>query len=868
MSFSKMIGLELTPDTVLTRSMINTMKDNQSLLTTIKQNDQESAKRQATSARNLENLIKGNYIFADISALLAPAAERFFELALPLLQQNHKKIYIPYSVAAQMNTWAQDATDSERAQLCRKRLIGLIELQKRGLVEFRRNGKDDNPSRDLITYCAHFRLQNPLLVLTQEEKLARDLLSLNHQKSANGKFVSVKRINKYGYLSNLDGLVKKQPFQFCKTVRDEADTVLPCTVHPGENDSVFVNSDQSGEIRLLSELGKGGEGVIYRTNTPYIAKIYKEECCTAHRLEKLQKMIDAKLSYKGICFPISLLYNGRGEFIGYLMNEAKGYSIQSSIFRKPLFLRKLPGWKKADLVQCAITILYKIKYLHDNHILIGDINPNNFLVESPTEVYIVDTDSFQINDLPCPVGFPLYTAPELHARNRAGEFKDYKDVLRTKENEYFAVATLMFQLMLPGKPPYTQQGGENPVDNILEMHFPYAVGERKGENVPDGTWRFIWSHLTRRMKENFYKVFDKKEGNSEYNIKERLSVDNWIIEMREYSRILEQWKQEIQEFEKHNIAAEQVWKLSDNELNSIGLTRDKLKLFPDPQSLELYPNRLKRQGGVRYVTCLGEGCDREYPEDDYRLKAGYCPECQRRGETLTCLYCDTTFVFTNYEKYFKKFKNPLLCPTCRKKKDEVVITRECATPGCFNEIKVTIGNIAYWKSKGYDIEQAIPKYCEFCKKGKKIPPHNPPKPRPRPTPRPKPTPTPQPTPTPTPSGHSSGRKGCFITTAVCGFLGKPDHCAELMDFRWFRDNWLRQQPGGAELIEQYYESAPALVKQMEASPRYSEICQTLWEDYLVPCHQMIQKKQYEECRTHYTRMVKDLSELLQTQAGV
>ena len=120
--------------------------------------------------------------------------------------------------------------------------------------------------------------------------------------------------------------------------------------------------------------------------------------------------------------------------------EAKGYSIQSSIFRKPLFMKKLPHWTKADLVQCAITILYKIKYLHDNNILIGDINPNNFLVVSPQEVYLVDTDSFQINDLPCPVGFPLFTAPEIHQLHRQGKFSDYSEIMRTRKNEYFAVA--------------------------------------------------------------------------------------------------------------------------------------------------------------------------------------------------------------------------------------------------------------------------------------------------------------------------------------------------------------------------------------------------------------------------------------------
>ena len=41
---------------------------------------------------------------------------------------------------------------------------------------------------------------------------------------------------------------------------------------------------------------------------------------------------------------------------------------------------------------------------------------------------------------------------------------------------------------------------------------------------------------------------------------------------------------------------------------------------------------------------------------------------------------------------------------------------------------------------------------------------------------------------------------CFITTAVCQELGKPDNCAELTAFRAFRDGYLASQPDGEALI--------------------------------------------------------------------
>ena len=52
---------------------------------------------------------------------------------------------------------------------------------------------------------------------------------------------------------------------------------------------------------------------------------------------------------------------------------------------------------------------------------------------------------------------------------------------------------------------------------------------------------------------------------------------------------------------------------------------------------------------------------------------------------------------------------------------------------------------------------------------------------------------------------------CFITTAVCQELGKPDDCEELTAFRAFRDGYLRSQPDGEALIREYYNIAPGIV---------------------------------------------------------
>ena len=83
-------------------------------------------------------------------------------------------------------------------------------------------------------------------------------------------------------------------------------------------------------------------------------------------------------------------------------------------------------------------------------------------------------------------------------------------------------------------------------------------------------------------------------------------------------------------------------------------------------------------------------------------------------------------------------------------------------------------------------------------------------------------------------GGFTRRKLCFITTAICEFEGKPDDCPELTAFRAFRDGWM-QQNGDQELIERYYEIAPAIVSAIDFCDDRSERYAQLRRDYHTVC---------------------------------
>jgi len=61
--------------------------------------------------------------------------------------------------------------------------------------------------------------------------------------------------------------------------------------------------------------------------------------------------------------------------------------------------------------------------------------------------------------------------------------------------------------------------------------------------------------------------------------------------------------------------------------------------------------------------------------------------------------------------------------------------------------------------------------------------------------------------------------GGFLTTAVVRWAGKDDDCHELTVLRRFRDGYMRRLPQGPQLIQDYYQHAPRVVRAIEEQGR-------------------------------------------------
>ena len=431
---------------------------------------------------------------------------------------------------------------------------------------------------------------------------------------------------------------------------------------------------------MLEELGKGGEGSVYKTELDgFVAKIYKPEKITRLRYEKLKLMLTKDIDCEGVCFPLAILYNQRDEFVGYLMRKAKGRDLGKSVFMPMLLKKYFPRWNKVDTVQLCVTILRKLKYLHDRNVILGDINPYNILVVSSTEVYFVDTDSYQVEGFICPVGTPLFTPPELQGK---------KYSLRTLGNENFAVATLLFMIMHPGKPPYAMQDGAGIVENIINGEFSYPLGERKTGKVPMGPWRYCWSHLTYKIKETFYETF-WREG-SMHDEKKRPGTGHWLRLFEYYLHLLQSGKMKIQ----------------------------------DEESVLIFPTRFKHDKNKTYTKC--KLCGKEFDEET--LEHGICRSCLNDGEHYRCESCGREMVYTNYQRLIKKAKRYTICRDCYEKKNMVWERR--VYKDCGNSFEITQGEKEYFDKKGF----VPPTRCEVCrKKPRSTPTYNAPTYTPKPT---------------------------------------------------------------------------------------------------------------------------------------
>lgn len=93
--------------------------------------------------------------------------------------------------------------------------------------------------------------------------------------------------------------------------------------------------------------------------------------------------------------------------------------------------------------------------------------------------------------------------------------------------------------------------------------------------------------------------------------------------------------------------------------------------------------------------------------------------------------------------------------------------------------------------------------------------------------------------------------GCFLTSACVEARGLPDDCRELTILRTFRDTYLKNYPGGKEMVCDYYHCAPVIVEQIRHQPDCTDIFSRIYEELVLPCVKMIDAGKNEQALALY-----------------
>lgn len=231
-------------------------------------------------------------------------------------------------------------------------------------------------------------------------------------------------------------------------------------------------------LRLLAEIGKGGEGTVWTLAdaSDRVAKIYLTPPSHA-KVEKLRlmaAMTGGDLS-KVAAWPLDLVLNKRAEVTGFIMPRVAAHSDAHELYSPKSRAGAFPEADFRFLVHVASNVARAFRAVHRTGYIIGDVNHGHLLVGRDGRVVLIDCDSFQTPTptgvLTCDVGVALFTPPELHGRS-------FKGLVRTPDHDAFGMAVLIFHLLCMGRHPYAgvwSGRGEMSIEKaIAERRFAYG----------------------------------------------------------------------------------------------------------------------------------------------------------------------------------------------------------------------------------------------------------------------------------------------------------------------------------------------------------------------------------------------------------
>src|SRR5437762_864354 len=204
-----------------------------------------------------------------------------------------------------------------------------------------------------------------------------------------------------------------------------------------------------GDYELLGEIGRGGQGVVFRARQKSLHRIVAlkviglgQWATKAHlKRFRLEAEAAARLEHPGIV-PIHEVGERDGSCY-FSMKFVEGGQLDEVVRRKPMSIRQA-----AELIGKVARIVH---YAHEHRILHRDIKPGNILLDQKSEPHLTDFGLARLVESESTVtrtmevlGTPSYMAPEQAVGNNAA-ISSLTDV--------YGLGAVLYQL-LTGQPPF------------------------------------------------------------------------------------------------------------------------------------------------------------------------------------------------------------------------------------------------------------------------------------------------------------------------------------------------------------------------------------------------------------------------------